>query len=111
MAQVRRIVLTNIESHLRSATENAENVRRLQDEMETLLDSFGREEARFRAGEIAKDVFEDLSQQHRSKVGAINDRIGALCREAEAALSRAQREVKTNRPQRRAAPARKARTR
>ena len=103
MAEVRRIVLTNVESHLRSVTENVENVRRLQDEMETLMDSYSRELARYKAGELARDVYEDLSEQHRSKMGAINQRVSQLCREATAALRRAEAEVRENVPARRAA--------
>lgn len=108
MAEVRRIVLTNIESHLRSATENAENVRRLQDELETVLDDYSRQEARFRSGELARDVFEDLTDQHRAKVKVVNERIAQMCREAQAALRRADTEISSNLP-RRAAARREAR--
>jgi hypothetical protein len=109
MVAVRKIVLTNIESHLRAATENAENVRRLQDELETVLIDFEREKSRFNAGEIAKDVFEDLTDQHRAKVNVVNQRIAELCRESIAALRRAELEVKRNSSSRRAAAHRTAR--
>ena len=109
MAQVRRIVLTNIESHLRTVTEHAENVRRLQDELETVLVDYQKEKGRFDAGEIAKDVFEDLTDQHRVKVNVVNQRISDLVREATAALRRAELEIKRNASTRRAATHKAAR--
>ncbi len=99
--QVRRIVLSNIESHLRIATESAETVRELQDELQTSLEDYSREKARFDAGEIAKDVFRDLTDQHRRKVNIINVKMGERCREAIAALKRAELEVTRNAPGRR----------
>ncbi len=60
MAEVRKLEVNEVESRLRSASEAAEHVRRLQEEKEALLKEFERERRRFSAGEIAKDVFEDL---------------------------------------------------
>lgn len=100
---VRKIELETVETNLRNVSSSTEKIRNLQEEMEALLREYEKERSRYRTGEIARDVFENLTRTHEEKVGAINRQIASLIDTSTSSLSRVTTLVADHMPMRREA--------
>jgi len=84
---VKKIKVGTVEANLRRVSTSAEMIKKLQDQKEAAMREYARERMRYRGGEIARDVFTNLTRSHKRRMASINKRISTLVAKSKTSLS------------------------